>query len=360
MDIGLTHSPGPYAFKNSYKPCEVYQWSDEEDLGVSLVFEQHVGAGHPSVWHLSQDLVMALGLIREGTNWVRPQEGYIDVVREVHNDKGELKGFLIRSEFLRDYLAARRLALRVAVYRQRTATLRDASHIAWAATGLVDEQPHDRFKARAFRTTVDGDLLGSVAVLEVWRTDVDEGDEVPVFAEESDQNTDSRSYRFERKGETVIRVNGELWREEWIEPAPRSLRVRGDDPETDIDFIVDGAGVREPSRKLNNEDVGRYLWFNPVSYLHWLACEVLAWSGTPKIPARCGVHLTTRSILASINLGSSTSTPTTSLVFLNGSRGFGLRITFCQTAAYRRNCWRLRCDPARQIRTPQKPSSLVR
>ena len=138
MDIGLTHSPGPYAFKNSYKPCEVYQWSDEEDLGVSLVFEQHVGAGHPSVWHLSQDLVLALGLIREGTNWVRPQEGYIDVVREVHNDKEELKGFLIRSEFLRDYLAARRLALRVAAYRQRTATLRDASHIAWAATLALD------------------------------------------------------------------------------------------------------------------------------------------------------------------------------------------------------------------------------
>jgi hypothetical protein len=211
---------------------------------------------------LSQDLIMALGLIREGPTWVRPQEGYVDVVREVHNDKGEMKGFLIRSDFLRDYLAARRLALRVAVYRQRTATLRDASHISWVATGLVDNQPHDRFEARSFRTTADGGLLGTVAVFEAWRTDVDEGDEVPVFPKESDQNTDGRSYRFERKGETVTRVDGELWREEWIEPAARSLRVRGDDPETDIDFIVDGAGVREPSHRLNNEDVGRYLWFN--------------------------------------------------------------------------------------------------
>jgi hypothetical protein len=264
MDLGLTHSAGPYAFKNSYKPAEVYQRNDEEDLGVSFVFEQHLGAGHPPVWHLSQDLVMALGLIREGARWIRPQEGYIDVVREVRNDKEELKGFLIRSDFLRDYLAARRLALRVAVYRQRTATLRNASHVSWAETGLVDRQPHDRFEARASRTGVDGGLLGTIGVTQIWRTDVDEGDEVPVFPKESDQNTDSRSYQFERKGETAMRVKGELWREEWIEPAARSLRVRGDDPDTDIDFIVDGSGVREPSRKLNNEDdVGRYLWFNP-------------------------------------------------------------------------------------------------
>jgi hypothetical protein len=43
MDIGIIHSAGPCAFKSSYKPCEVYQRNDEEDLGVSFVFEQHVG-----------------------------------------------------------------------------------------------------------------------------------------------------------------------------------------------------------------------------------------------------------------------------------------------------------------------------
>jgi hypothetical protein len=263
MDLGLIHSPGPYAFKDSYKPCDIYQRNDKEDLGINLVFHQSVGGGRPPVWHLSQDLIMALGLIREGTTWVRPDEGYIDVVREVHSAKGEMKGFLIRSDFLRDYLAARRLALRVAVYRQRTAVLRDASHISWLEKGLVDRKPHDRFEARAFQTNENGEPLGTVAVFEMWRTDVDEGDEVPVFPRESDENTGGRSYRFEREGEKVARIDGELWREEWIEPSARSLRVRGDDPETDIDFIVDGAGVREPSRKLNNEDVGRYLWFNP-------------------------------------------------------------------------------------------------
>jgi hypothetical protein len=262
-DIGIVHSEGPYAFKDSYKPCEVYQYNEQQDLGVSFVFEQHVGAGHSPVWHLSQDLVMALGLIREDTHWIRPQEGYIDVVREIQDPDRRMVGFVMRSDFLRDYLAARRLSLRIAIYRQRTATLRDASHITWANTGLVENRPHDRFEARAFETGLDGSLLGSVAVFEMWRTDVDEGEEVPVFPTESDRNTGGRSFSFERRGETVVRVMGELWREEWIEPTPRSERVRGDKPETNLDFVIDGAGTRLPSQKLNNEDVGRYLWFNP-------------------------------------------------------------------------------------------------
>ncbi|PSO19504.1 hypothetical protein C7G42_14720 [Bradyrhizobium sp. MOS003] len=279
MDIGISFSGGPYAFKESYKPCEVYQYNDQQDLGVSFVFAQHVGGGHDPILHLSQDLVMALGLIREDTTWIRPEEGYVEVVREQHDPDGRMVGYLIRSDFLRDYLAARRLSLRLAVYRQRSAVLQDASYLTWLKSGLTESHPHDRFEARAFETGLDGDRLGTVGVFEVWRTDVDEGEEVPIFPRETDDNTGSRSYSFERKGEAAVRVMGELWREEWIEPAPRSIRVRGDDPETDLDFIVDGGGGRLPSKKLNYEDVGRYLWFNPrvVAELTSLRASGLEW-----------------------------------------------------------------------------------
>jgi hypothetical protein len=96
----------------------------------------------------------------------------------------------------------------------------------------------------------------------VWRTDVDFNEDVPVLGPETEGNTDGRSMAYARSGPKLYRVEGELWREEWIEPSTRSERVRGDDP-IDISFVIDAAGNREPSSSLYREDIGRYLWFDP-------------------------------------------------------------------------------------------------
>jgi len=112
-DIGL-RSGGPYAFRDHpYKPAEVYQRKDGEDMGVDLVFDQHLGNGLERIWHLNQDLILALGLLQEGDNWVRPSEGFVDVVRQRRDKDGKICVIEIRSEFLRDYLAARGMALRL-------------------------------------------------------------------------------------------------------------------------------------------------------------------------------------------------------------------------------------------------------
>ncbi len=113
------HSGGPYAFKDKpYKPAEVYQRNEGEDLGIELIFEQSV-SGHPPIWHVNPDLLLALGLVQQGDVWVRPEEGYTDVIRQRRDKSGKIVAIEIRNEFLRDYLAARGLALRVACYRQR-------------------------------------------------------------------------------------------------------------------------------------------------------------------------------------------------------------------------------------------------
>jgi hypothetical protein len=262
-DLGL-HSGGPYAFKDKpYKTAEVYQYNDGEDVGIDLIFEQRV-SGHSNIWHINSDLILALGLIQEDDSWVRPEESYVDVIRERRDKSGKVVAIEIRSEFLRDYLAARGLALRVAYYRRRMAILREKPELNWPSEHIEVTQPHDRFEARIFEVDeTGGPFGGGVAIFHAWRTDVDPEEDVPVFGPESDLNTDSRSTTYTRGGTKFFRVEGELWREEWIEPSERSERVRGDRPTEQVFFSVDAAGTRLPSTALNNEDIGRYLWFDP-------------------------------------------------------------------------------------------------
>lgn len=263
-DIGLAHDPKPYAFKDGrYKPCDIYQYSDGEDFGVELVLVQRVNSNHQNLWHINQDLIMALGLIQEGNVWVRPDEAYVEVIKVKIDNEGYYKSIEIKAEFLRDYLAARSLILRLAIYRQRTAIVSDASYITWSESGLEVNEPHDRFEAKVSEADRDDGLFGGeVAVFSTWRTDVDPNEDVPVFGPETNSNTASRSFTYKRQGKKSFRVAGELWREEWIEPAAQSERVRGDDPDEPIFFTVDASAGRLPSTRLNFEEVGRYLWFS--------------------------------------------------------------------------------------------------
>lgn len=301
-DLGLMHSGGPYAFRDrAYKPAEIYQYNEGDDMGIDLVFDQHIGNGHGNLWHINQDLILALELLQEGDVWVRPAEGYVEVIRQRRNKDGKVRAVEIRSEFLRDYLAARGLALRLAYYRQRAAVVRDASNIGWATKGLHEESSHERFSAQVFEVDADGGPFGGgVAVFQVWRTDVDAEEDVPVFGPESDANTSGQSIQYTRSGEKHYRAEGELWREEWIEPADRSERVRRDSPVETISYIVDASGHREVNTKLDNEDIGRYLWFTPHvvksilnhrgSGLRWYTEETGSIWLSPDWPTHFGVN----------------------------------------------------------------------
>lgn len=264
-DIGLLHEGGPYAFCDCrYKPAEVYQQDEGVDFGIDLVLVQCPGNGEASIWHINQDLCLALNLIREGDVWVRPEEGFVEVIKQTRNKSGSIASIEIKREFLSDYLAARGLALRLAYYRQRVATLDDRSRVRWPEPMHSDAQDGHRFERRISEVDETGAPYGSkVGFFHVWRTDVDSEEDVPVFGPETDENTGGRSTSFTRGGKKFYRVEGELWREEWIEPATRSERVRGDQSAETISYIVDAAGARETNKALNDEDIGRWLWFDP-------------------------------------------------------------------------------------------------
>jgi hypothetical protein len=86
---------------------------------VPLVLEQITNRGERNVWHLHQDFVIALDLLREGDDWLAANEGYVKVARLLRKADSAPSRLEVRAEHLRDYLCARRMALYVSTYRDR-------------------------------------------------------------------------------------------------------------------------------------------------------------------------------------------------------------------------------------------------
>ncbi len=259
--IGISHDAKPYAYEDGYySSIEQYQYNDKEPIGIHLVFEHPQPVVGGRLWILNPDLVVALRLIKEGNSWVRPEENFAVVAREILDEKGEHRLIEIKREFLLDYLAARNLSLRLSYYRQRVVNVASLEGSAYA--DLTDQQEQrDGGRFQLLIRSLDDVYGGSWASFKVWRTDVDEDEDAPVMGPETDDNTDYESSQGHRGGYEGIRVEGEFWRDEWIDHQGQSKRVRGDADTNLPQFIVETDGTRMASAELNNEDVGRWLWF---------------------------------------------------------------------------------------------------
>lgn len=261
MDVGLLRNVQPYAYEDGYySSIEQYQHNDKEPIGVHLVFEHPQPVVGGRLWILNPDLVVALHLIKEGTNWVRPEENFVVVAREVLDEKGRHRLIEIKREFLIDYLAARNLSLRLSYYRQRVENVAALEGSAYANLTNQDEQ-RDGGRFQLLVRKLEEVYGGSWSLLRVWRTDVDEDEDAPVMGPESDDNTGSESSQGYRSGYEGVRVEGEFWRDEWIGHQGLSTRVRGDADKNLPKFIVETDGTRMASADLDDEDIGRWLWF---------------------------------------------------------------------------------------------------
>lgn len=260
-DIGIGCTVQPYAYEDGYySSIEQYQWNDKEPIGVHFVLEHPQPVVGGRLWILNPDLVVALRLIKEGNNWVRPEENFVVVAREVLDEKGEQSLIEIKREFLLDYLAARNLSLKLSYYRQRVEnvpTLEDSEYV-----GLEDHQEErDDGRYELLIRNLNDVFGGSWAMFRAWRTDVDDEEDAPVMGPETNENTDYESSEGNKSGYDGVRVEGEFWRDEWIEHQGISKRVRGDTDTNLPQFIVETDSTRIASSDLNNEDVGRWLWF---------------------------------------------------------------------------------------------------
>lgn len=260
-ELGIGHSAQPYAYKDGhYSSIEQYQYNDKEPIGVHLVFDHPQPVVGGKLWILNPDLVVALRLIKVGNNWVRSEEDFVVVAREVLDDKGRHRKIEIKRELLIDYLAARNLSLRLSCYHQRVENVPTLEESDYAK--LTDRQEQrDGGRFHLLIRSLEDVFGGSVAVFRMWRTDVDEDEDAPVMGPERDDNTASETSRRHRGGYKGVRVEGEFWRDEWIEHQSRSVRVRGDEDPALPQFIVETDGRRMTSAELDDQDIGRWLWF---------------------------------------------------------------------------------------------------
>jgi hypothetical protein len=260
-DIGIGRSVQPYAYEDGYySSIEQYQYNDKEPIGVQLVFEHPQPVVGGRLWILNPDLVVALHLIKDGSNWVRPEENFVVVAREILDEKGHHRLIEIKREFLIDYMAARNLSLRLSYYRQRVENVAALEGSAYANLANRQEQ-RDGGRLELLIRSLEDVYGGSWASFRVWRTDVDEDEDAPVMGPESDNNTEFQSSQGHRSSYEGVRVVGEFWRDEWIEHQGQSVRVRGDADKTLPQFIVETDGTRMASADLDDEDIGRWLWF---------------------------------------------------------------------------------------------------
>lgn len=278
MDIGISHEHSGYCQNGRYIPADHFEPYKGDAIGIHPVLEQRGNRDEQSEWHLHQDLAISLSLKREGDVWVAPDEGYLEIVRLRRRESGKPCLLEIRAEFLKDYLCARSMALYVTSYRNREEVLEEVDRIDWSDNPLCESEGGARWEGRVREIHEGGDPYGeSVATFHVSRTDVDPKEDVPVFEFPDDKDVTSQSWVREFEGRKIYIVNGELWRNEWVEPAEQSPRIRWDERPSTVSFIVDASGVTADPDELKNGS--RWLWFRPEvimglahrrgGHLHW-------------------------------------------------------------------------------------------
>ncbi|PKK88047.1 MAG: hypothetical protein CVV64_20460 [Candidatus Wallbacteria bacterium HGW-Wallbacteria-1] len=260
-DIGLGSTIRPNAYEDGfYSTIDEFQYPNKEPIGVHLVLElsQYVVGGRQ--WILDPDLVAALHLIKEGENWVRPEENFVVVAREVLDEKGEQKKIEIKREFLLDYLAARNLTLRLSYYRGRVENVASLGTSEYAGLKTHQEE-RDGGRYELLIRDINEIYGRNLAVIRVWQTDVDEEEDAPVVGPANNGNTDYERYEKSSGCYDGVRVEGEFWRDEWVMHQGESKRVRGDVDTNLPQFIVETDGMRLASTSLKNGR--RWLWFRP-------------------------------------------------------------------------------------------------
>ena len=251
--------------QGEYCGAENFLGRDEQHLGFRIVLKQYFNSLHPSQVFLHQDFIHAYGLMKEDNRWLRPNEGYEEVVRLTENSQNETTSVEIRAEYLRDYLAARNAALRINYFRKRDAVFDENPNFAWPDDAKLVSEPNCTCEVHCSEIDESGHRPGTKSTaVKVWRTDVDTEADVPEISQHKDGNIASKLSTIVHTDKGIkFFASGTLRRVEWIEPANESRRMRGSEPRDHLYVVTDGSGGNVDLATLNDEDVGKYLWFNP-------------------------------------------------------------------------------------------------
>ncbi|MBZ0220388.1 MAG: hypothetical protein K8I01_08160 [Candidatus Methylomirabilis sp.] len=251
----------PCVENGKYFPADVYSFCNGL-LGTYPVLQQSFDSGEPCVWHLSQDIILGLGLLRERDGWVRPQEDYLEVARLKRIQEGKPVRFEIRTEHLRDFLCARESGILIVTYHLREIIVDSAPDFGWK-NGIANETGENyHWNGHIHPIHEGGFPFGEkIAVFHMGRTNIDPNDDIPTFGMPGEDEYKSSSWVRTPTGRQLFSITGEMWRTEWIPPLETSPRVRGDKEESHISFQIDSAGTTLAGKKLY--DHRGWIWFKP-------------------------------------------------------------------------------------------------
>lgn len=190
---------------------------------------------------VSQDLTVALRLVRQGDAWIRPEEHDIDVIRIERDGEMKIREIKIRTEVLKDYLCARSMGLYVEEFRHRQAQMLQAPVITWP-----------RCHGKVERCCENGHY--------VWKGWVFE------HADKDNWN-ESHIIKGDLSFPAYYRIEGQLWKQYWVRAGVKSPRIGGDS--SSLEFIVSPNGDKHEISALDDDQYGHvYLFFASTIILH--------------------------------------------------------------------------------------------
>jgi hypothetical protein len=260
--VGL-HAHGPSIEEDKYLPSDIYEHPSGDWFGSYLVLAHEVNSTETPEWYLHPDFIIALGLIRENNTWLCPKENYSEVAKLRLNSDGSPSLLSVRAEYLIDYLCARKMALYITSYRNRIEVVEDASHIVWENNIKKEINGSDMWEGYVAPIHEGGMPFGQkMSIIHVGRKDVDPEEDVPTFRFPADGDVASTKSERSFKGRKLFQIRSELWRDEFIDAANGSPRVRGDKVPATVYFITDEKGKKETQDTLI--EGSRWLWFKPT------------------------------------------------------------------------------------------------
>jgi len=294
-NIGISHSLGLNFLYEEYSQTDIYESNDFQ--GIYLVLNQTFDNNFDNnEWHLHQDLVISLGLKREGDVWVCPREGYVEVARLERNEEGAPILLQIKNQFLKDYLCARGCGLYISSYFSRDEIFDNKSVHSWNEDTKQYKDGKNFWECSVLEIHEGGFPFGQkISVSHVSRIDVDEAEDVPDMTSfPTDDNVKSEFYERSFNGRKLYRIIADLWKYEWINPSQTSPITLRQEQNIDYFYIVDAIGNKESGKELKKG--GKWLWFKPDlasallskrgSFLNWYTKD----TGIVSCAPACGVH----------------------------------------------------------------------
>lgn len=262
-EIGTRNSNTGYVDNGKYISANIYKNYEGTLTAEYLVSVRRGNSIECSGWDLSQDLVVTLELKREGDVWLAISRGYDEVAKIERDKKGCPVSISIKAFYLKDYLCARKMVLYISSYRSRVQIVENRDHIEWKDNPSIQNGGIDKWEGYVTEIHEGGYPFGSgFSVLHVSRTDVDYDEDVPELGFPTNKDTKSEQWGDNFKGRKLYRIEGELWRNEWVEPASKSQIICSEEIAPISFFVTDSSGKTESRRTLGKGS--RWLWFKPA------------------------------------------------------------------------------------------------